>query len=35
MLLGFGYLYKFEIYVFFFQKAENDRLKKSQLAKIL
>ena len=35
MLLGFGYLYKFEISVFFFQKAENDRLKKSQLAKIL
>ena len=38
MLLGFGYLYKFEIYVFlfcFFQKAENNRLKKSQLAKIL
>ena len=36
MLLGFGYLYKFEIsYVFFFFKAENDRLKKSQLAKIV
>ena len=29
MFLGFGYLYKFMIYVlFFFQKAENNRLKK-------
>ena len=37
MLLGFGYLYKFVILFFFFfsQKAENNRLKKSQLAKIL
>ena len=29
MLLGFGYLYKFAMfYFFFFQKAENNRLKK-------
>ena len=39
MLLGFGYLYKFTMfYLFFFffsQKAENNRLKKSQLAKVL
>ena len=38
MLLGFGYLYKFDMFYFFFffffQKAEN-RFKKSQLAKIL
>ena len=32
MLLGFGYLYKFAM-LFFFQKAENNRLKKSHLAK--
>ena len=37
MLLGFGYLYKFGMFCFLFsfQKAENDRLKKSQLAKIV
>ena len=31
MLLGFGYLYKFDMFFFsyyFFQKAENNRLKK-------
>ena len=31
MLLGFGYLYKFVI--FFFQKAENNSLKKARLPK--
>ena len=36
MLLGFGYLYKFAMfYYFFFQKAENNRLRKSQLVKII
>ena len=35
MLLGFGYLYKFVVFCFFFQKAENNRFKKIQLAKIL
>ena len=36
MLFGFDYLYKFVMfYFFFFQKAENIRLKKSHLAKIL
>ena len=35
MLLGFGYLYKVVMFVFFFfQKAENNRLKKSQFVKI-
>ena len=37
MLHGFGYLYKFAMFyfVFFFQKAENNRFLKGQLAKIL
>ena len=44
MLLGFGYLsfwlfgyFKFVMFyfLFFFQKAENNRLKTSQLTKIL
>ena len=42
MLLGFGYLYKFAVFYFFFllllllfQKTENNRLKKIQLAKDL
>ena len=36
MLLGFGYVHKFAmIFSYSFQKAENNRLKKSQLAKIL
>ena len=39
MVLGLGYLYKFVMFycfLFFFnQKAEYNRLKKSQLAKIL
>ena len=39
MLLGFGYLYKFVLiyllFIFFFQKAEINRFKKTQLAKIL
>ena len=35
MLLGFGYLYKFAVFFFFFQKSESNILKKSQLAKIL
>ena len=36
MLLGFGHLYKFIMFylLFLFQKAENNRLKKSKLAKI-
>ena len=32
MLLGFGYLYKlvmFYLFIYFFQKAENNRLEKS------
>ena len=36
MLLGFGYLYKFAmfyLFVFFFQKAENNRLKKASWSK--
>ena len=34
MLLGFGYLYKFAMfYYFFFQKAENNRLKKASWSK--
>ena len=34
MLLGFGYLYKFAMfYFFFFQKTENNRLKKNSLPK--
>ena len=32
MLLGFGYLYKF-MFLFFFQKAENNRLKKASWSK--
>ena len=36
MLVGFVYSYKFVMfYFFFFQKAENNRFKKTQLAKIL
>ena len=36
MLLGFDYLYRFAMLFFFvFQKAENNRLKKRQLAKVL
>ena len=37
MLIGFGFLYKFAIFYFFFffQKAENNRFRKSHLAKIL
>ena len=37
MLLGFGDLYKFALFYLFiyFQKAANNRLKKSQLARIL
>ena len=35
MLLGFGYLYKFAMFFFFLQKAENNRFKKIQLDKIL
>ena len=36
MLLDFGYLYKFVKFYFFFKKTlENNRFKKSQLAKIL
>ena len=39
MLLGFGYLYKFVmiyfLFIFFFKKAEINRFKKTQLAKIL
>ena len=39
MRLGFGYLCKFVVclflFLFFFQKAENDKLKKSQWAKNL
>ena len=32
MLLGFGYLYKFAMFYFlFFQKAENNRLKKKSV----
>ena len=35
MVLGFGYLYNIVMFYFIFlQKAENNRLKKSQLAKI-
>ena len=35
MLLGFGYLYNIVMFYFIFlQKAEKNRLKKSQLAKI-
>ena len=34
MPLGFGYLYKFVMfYFFFFQKAENNRLKKASWSK--
>ena len=34
MLLGFGCLYKFVMfYFFFFQKAENNRLKKKPVGK--
>ena len=32
MLLGFGYLYKFML-LFFFHKAENNRLKKASWSK--
>ena len=36
MLLGFCYLYKFAVlFLIFLQKAENNRLKKNQLAKML
>ena len=35
MLLDFGYLYVCYVLFLFLQKAENNRLKKSQLAKIL
>ena len=37
MLLGFGYLYEIVMFFsfFFFQKAENKRLKKWKLVKIL
>ena len=36
MLLAFGYLYKFVIfYLFFFQKAENHRLKKASWPKFI
>ena len=45
MLLGFGFLYKFVMvfffyyyyffYFYFFSKAENNELKKTQLAKII
>ena len=33
MLPGFGYLYKFVMfyYIYFFQKAENNRLKKKSV----
>ena len=35
MLLGFGCLYKFAMfYSIFFEKAENNKLKKNQLVKI-
>ena len=36
MLLGFGYLYKFVIlhFLYFFQKAENNRLKKASWPKL-
>ena len=33
MPLGFGYLYKFVMFYFFFQKAENNRLKKASWSK--
>ena len=35
MLVGFGYLYKFIMFFFFFQKTKIVDLKKNQLAKIL
>ena len=36
MLLGFDYLHKFVMFYFlFFSKAEKNRIKKDQLAKIL
>ena len=35
MLLDFGYLYVCYVLFLFLQKEENNRLKKSQLAKIL
>ena len=37
MLFDFGYLYKFVMlyFLYFFQKAENNKFKKSQWAKIL
>ena len=35
MLIGFGYLYKFAMFFpYFFQKAENNRFEKRQLAKL-
>ena len=37
MLIGFGYLYKFVVlflFYFFFEKAEQNRLKKARLPKL-
>ena len=33
MLLGFGYLYKFAMFYYFFQKAENNIFKKTSWPK--